>query len=163
MSKPRRKIRISKVFIMATLGSAFVCVLVGVVVAGLWFKRQCNIVYDEVNSSVVKSGMKIHAEYDEVEVEISRSNINSVINSVTSRMVYFSSASKMPQAEPVILRFGDELLMEIYPDEGYGVFVKHVTNARTKYYIIENTCNFNNLKRMISVEDWSYPNILINN
>jgi hypothetical protein len=163
MSSHIRKRKFNKWIILPILGSAILVVMLGIVVSGFWYKSQCNKIYDEINASVVKSGMKIYAEYDERKVEISRPNINYVINSITNRMVLFTSADKMPQTEPVILQFGDELLMEVYPNEGYGVFVKHATDKKTNYYLIENTCNFNNLKKMVSLDEWSYPNILVGN
>lgn len=148
--------------IFAIVGITILVSLIGVVVAGFWYKRKCSIIYDEVNASVVKSGMIIHAEYSGQKVLISQPNINYIINSVTDRMVKFASVDDMPkEVEPVILQFGEELLMEVYPAEGYDVFVKHANKNKTKYYFINETCNFNNLKKMVSLDQWTYPNISI--
>ncbi len=93
------------------------------------------------------------------KVLISEANINPIIKSITDSMVVFASADDIPNEDPVILEFGDLLLMEIYPAEGYEVFVKHVRKNKAKYYYIKNTCNFNNLKKMVSLDQWSNPNI----
>lgn len=162
MNNPVRKRKVNKWMILPIIGCIVLVTMLGTVISGFWYKRQCSIVYDEVNSSVVKSGMKIYAKYDEQKVEISRPNINYIINSVTDRMILFTSADKTPQTEPIILEFGEELSMEIYPSDGYQVFVKHATTGeKAKYYLIKNTCNFNNLKKMVSLDEWSYPNILV--
>lgn len=161
MSNPKRRKKSAIKIILAIVGGMMLVAMIGVIVSGIWYKRQCNIIYDEVNSSVVSSGMKIYAEYEGEGVEISKANINNIINSVTDRMVLFTSADKMPDEEPVILRFANELSMEIYPANGYEVFVKHITESKTRYYYIENTCNFTNLKKMVSLDQWSYPNILV--
>lgn len=163
MSNPVRKRKVNKWIILPALGCIILIVMLGTVIGGFWYKRQCSIVYDEVNASIVKSGMKLYAEYDEQKVEISRPNINYIINSVTNRMVLFASADKKPQTEPIILEFGEELSMEIYPSDGYEVFVKHATDKKTKYYLIKNTCNFDNLRKMVSLDEWSYPNMLVEN
>lgn len=153
-------------FIKANLfpvfGIVILITMIAVVYRFFWYKRQCDIIYNEVNSSVVECGMKVHAKYQGQKVEISQANINRVINSVTDRLVYFASADEMPQKEPIILEFGDILLMEIYPATGYEVFVKHQTQDKTSYYIIKDTCNFDQLRKVVSVDEWSSPNILIN-
>ncbi len=160
MERVRRKIRFSKGMMFGAFFIIALIAMVGVVVGGILYKRQCDNVYDEVNASIVESGMKLYGEYNGQNVEISQQNINYIINSVTSRMVTFSSANKMPSVDPVILQFGDSLLMEVYPEEDYKVFIKHRTDKKTKYYYIDDTCNFSNLIKMVSVDEWSYPNIV---
>ena len=163
MNNPGRKRQFNKSILFPVIGIGLLLAMIGVVVSGFWYQRQCSIIYDEVNASVVKSGMKIYAEYDGQKVEISRPNINYVINAITDRLVSFTSEDKTPEEEPVILAFGEELLMEIYPAEDYNVFVRHTADDKTKHYIIKGTCNFNNLKKMVSLDQWSYPNILVEN
>lgn len=161
MNSSKNKRKLNKGNLVLITVTLLLVVMVGVVVRAFWYKRQCDIIYSEVNSSVVKSNMKIYTEYEGQKVEISQPNINRVINSVTNDLVLFTSAKEMPEEDPIVLEFGDELLMEIYPGEKYEVFVKHETDKKTRYYTIENTCNFKQLKQIISLDEWSYPNILI--
>lgn len=163
MSNSKKKRKPYKGSAITVIAIIILIVMAGVVGRAFWYKRQCDIIYSEVNSSVVRSGMKIYAEHKGQKVEISKPNINRVINSVTDRMVLFTSADEMPEEEPIILEFGDVLLMEIYPGERYDVFVKHATDEKTKYYIIKDTCNFDQLKKLVSLDEWSYPNILMEN
>ena len=163
MSNSKKKRKIYKGSVITAIAIIVLIVMAGVVIRAFWYKRQCDIVYSEVNSSFVKSGMKIYAEYNGQKVEISQPNINRVINSVTDRMVLFTSEKEMPEGEPIILEFGDVLLMEIYQGERYDVFVKHKTDEDAKYYIIKDTCNFQQLRKMISLDEWAYPNILMEN
>jgi hypothetical protein len=137
--------------------------MIVIIFEGFWYKRRCDIINEEINASVLKSGMKIYAEYQNQRVEISQANINRVINSVTDRLVYFSSKDEMPEAEPIVLEFGNVMSLEIYPDEGYDVFVKNSSDKGTKYYIIKETCSFKQLRKMVSVDEWAYPNILTEN
>lgn len=157
--KSKRKLNKGNLVLISVI--ILLIVMVCVVVRGFWYKRQCDLIYNEVNTGVVRSGMKIYAEYEGQKVEIASPNINRVVNSVTNPLVLFTSVDKMPEAEPIILEFGDELRMEIYPGNNYEVFVKHVNDKKTKYYTIENTCSFKQLKKIISLDEWSHPNILI--
>ena len=163
MSSPEWKRRINKGNILLVTGIIILLIMIGVVFRIFWYKRQCDIIYNEVNSSIVESEMKLYAEYMGQKVQISRPNINRIINSITDRLVYFTSEKEMPEEDPIVLEFGDVLFMEVYPAEGYEVFVKHSTDEKTEYYIIKNTCSFKQLKKMVSVDEWSSPNILIEN
>lgn len=163
MSKSKKKIKFNKSMLMIAVGSIIIFAMVGVIVSGFWYKRQCDIIYDEVNVSVVECGLQVHGEYDGQIVLLSQPNLNYVIRSVTDKMVVLSSHDEIPEGEPepVRLHFGDVLLMEIYPGEGNKVFVRHYIDNKAKYYIIDGTCNFKNLKKMVSLDEWSYPNYLV--
>ena len=163
MSKSKKKIKFNKSILLIILGSIILIAMVGVIVSGFWYKRQCDIIYDEVNASVVECGMQVHGEYEGQRVLLSQPNLNYVMRSVTDKMVVLSSRDDIPdgEPEPVRLHFGEVLLMELYPGEGNKVFIRHFIDDKTKYYIIEDTCNFNNLKKMVSLDEWGYPNILL--
>lgn len=160
MSKTKRR-KVNKTIILIVVGSIIFMAMVGTVVRMLWYKRKCDIIYNEVNASVVECDEIVYGEYGGQKVMLSRPNLNYVLKSVTDRLVVLSSADKMPSGDPVSLYFGEVLLMEIYKGEGYDVFVKHVIDNKTKYYIIDGTCNFKNLKKMVSLDEWSYPNFLV--
>ena len=159
MTKGKRKV--NKTIILIIVGSIILMAMVGTIVRIFWYKRKCDIIYNEVYASVVECDEKVFAEYGGQMVILSRPNLNYVLKSVTDRLVILSSADKMPTGDPVRLYFGDVLLMEVYQTEGYDVFVKHVIDKKTKYYIIDGTCNFKNLKKMVSLDEWSYPNFLV--
>lgn len=159
MSSSKRKINRTIIFVV--IGSIILIAMIGVVVSGFWYKRKCDIIYDEVNASVFECDEIVFGEYDGKKVILSQPNLNYVLRSITDRMVVFSSADEIPSESPVSLYFGDALLMEVYPGEDSQVFIKHSIGKKTKYYIIEETCNFKNLMKMVSIDEWSSPNLLV--
>jgi len=163
LSNNAKKYKISKTMVLAIVGSMMLVAMVGLIIRIFWYKRQCDIIYAEVNASVVECGEEVYGEYDGQMVLLSQANLSYVLRSVTDKMVVISSRDEIPEGEPepVRLHFGDVLLMEVYPGEDNKVFIKHSINKTTKYYVIDGTCNFNNLKKMVSIDEWSYPNYLV--
>ena len=55
--------------------------MVGTIVRIFWYKRKCDIIYNEVYASVVECDEKVFAEYGGQMVILSRPNLNYVLKS----------------------------------------------------------------------------------
>lgn len=155
-----RSLILNKWAILIVLGIIMFFGVIGFIARACWYVYQCNSIYNQVTGCTGDNDITIYGEYDGQTVKVAYGNRTSIWDTVTEKMVTFTSADKMPAQQPVILRFEDKLKMEIYPAEGKDLFVKHITDKETKYYIIKNACDFSYLKKMVSIEGWNVPNMI---
>jgi hypothetical protein len=155
-TKRRFKLDIGKVAIIFVL--ALIIAGLSIVYVAFQHKLKINAVFNQVTKYVGNPDNTMFGEYNGQTVKIAHENRDVIWNSVTDKNIKFSTSDKMPAEEPIIIQFGDKLELDIYPMEDYDVFVKHISENKVKYYIIEGTCNFSHLKRMVSLEGWYVPN-----
>lgn len=130
------------------------------IVSSLWYSRQCSLIYNQVTNCVGNYDIAMYGEYDGQIVEIARENRNPIWDSITDKMVVFTTADQMPAEQPVIVRFDDILKMEIYPTDSKDLFVKYEKGGTVKYYFVKNTSYFSYLLKMVSKDGWLAPNIV---
>lgn len=121
-------------------------------------KLKIERIYNQITECVGTREITMYGEYNDQTVKISLENRGPIWEYLTDRNIEFTTIDDMPDVEPIIVQFDDKLEMDIYPMEDYKVFVKHVDGKKVIYYIIDGTCNFTNLKRMVSLEGWYAPN-----
>ncbi len=153
--------RFDKGKFLMILGPVILVIMIGGVISAIWYVRQCNLIYNQVIDCVGNKDITMYGEYDGQLVEISPENQYPIWNTITKKMVTFTSADKMPDKKPVIIRFDDILEMEIYPTESRDLFVKHVKDKKIRYYYITDARDFSYLKKMVSLDGWSAPNIIV--
>lgn len=159
----KRKTRdffLNKWIIMIVLMTVILLGMIGFIVSSLWYSHQCNMIYNQVTDCVGDKAVTIYGEYNGQMVEIAYENRNSIWDTITDKMVVFTSANKMPAQQPVIIRFDDYMKIEVYPTESKDLFVKHLTGKTIKYYYIKNACDFTYLQKMVSLEGWNVPNMI---
>jgi hypothetical protein len=156
-----RRFSLDKGKVLLILAPVILVGMIGAIVSALWYVRQCNVNYQQVIGCIGNNEITMYGEYDGQIVEISYENRHPIGNTITEKMVTFTSADKMPAETPVIIRFDDILEMDIYPTKSKDLFVKHVTDKKIKYYYIKDACDFSYLKKMVSFEGWCVPNIIV--
>jgi hypothetical protein len=121
-------------------------------------KLKVNSVFNQVTDCVGNPDMTMFGDYNGQTVKIAYENRDVIWNAITDKNIIFSSADKIPATDPIIIKFGDELELDIYQMEDFNVFVRHMSGEKVYYYIIKGTCNFFNLEKMVSLEGWYTPN-----
>lgn len=156
-----RRFHLSKGTFLMILAPVILFAMIGAIGSALWYAHQCNLNYNQVIDCIGHNEITMYGEYDGQIVEISYENRHPIGNTIAEKMVTFTSADKMPAKKPVIIRFDDILEMDIYPTENKDLFVKHVMDKKIKYYYIKDACDFSYLKKMVSLEGWCAPNIIV--
>lgn len=157
------RFRTNKWVILSIFGISLLLIIIVFIVRALMFSYQCNIIYNQVSAHAGNNDLAMHGEYNGEIVEITYENRFPIWDTVSDKMVEFTSADKMPDEKPVTLSFEDGFLMELYPTDSKDLFVKHVNNDKVKYYYIKNTNYFDYLVKMVSLEGWSVANKSVNN
>lgn len=152
------RFRTNKWVILSILGISVFLVIIAFIVKALMFSYQCNVIYNQVSVHAGNNELTMYGEYDGAIVEITYENRFPIWDTVSDKMVEFTSADKTPDEKPVTLCFEDGFLMELYPTDSKDLFVKHVNNDKVKYYYIKNTNYFDYLVKMVSLEGWYVAN-----
>lgn len=161
MTIAKFRIRFNKWICLSITGILVFVVIIFFIVRALMFSYQCNVIYNQVSAHIGNNDLVMYGEYDGQIVEISYENRFPIWDTVSDKMVEFTTVDRLPDMKPVILRFEDGFLMELYPTDSKDLFVKHVTNDKVRYYYINNTNYFEYLVKMVSLEGWSVTNKVI--
>lgn len=157
------RFRTNKWVILSILGISVFLVIIAFIVRALMFSYQCNIIYNQVSAHIGNNDLVMYGEYNGEIVEVTYENRFPIWDTVSDKMVEFTSSDKTPEEKPVTLHFEDGFLMELYPTDSKDLFVKHVNNDKVEYYYIKNTNYFDYLVKMVSLEGWSVANKSVNN
>lgn len=130
----------------------------GIIYGSLSKKLKIEAVFNQVTNYAGNPDVTMYGEYKGQTVKIAHDNREVIWNAVTDKNIIFSTADDMPATEPIIILFDDKLELDIYSMADYQVFVRQITGKEEKYYIIDGTCNFSFLERMVSLEGWYAPN-----
>lgn len=156
--KAKKKIRLEIWKIMIFLVVALLIAGFGIIYGSIRQKLKIERIYNQITECVGTREVTMYGEYNDQTVKIALDNRGPIWEYLTDKNIKFSTADYMPSVEPIIVQFGDKLEMDVYPMEDYKVFVKHMEGKKVIYYIIDGTCNFSNLEKMVSLEGWYAPN-----
>lgn len=153
----------NKWLILSILGISIFLLTIVFIVKALMFSYQCNVIYNQVSTHSGNNDLAMYGEYDGEIVEIAYENRFPIWDTISDKMVEFTSANKTPAEKPVILSFEDGFLMELYPTDSKNLFVKQVNNDKVKYYYIKDTNYFDYLIKMVSLDGWYVANKSVSN
>ncbi|MFT4144701.1 MAG: hypothetical protein QM644_09620 [Mobilitalea sp.] len=163
MKLAQGRFKFNKWIVLSMLGISVFILIIAFIVRALMFSYQCNEIYYQVSTHAGNNDLVMYGEYDNQIVEIAYENRFPIWDTVSDKMVEFTSADKTPDDKPVTLRFEDGFSMEVYPTDSKDLFVKHVIKDKIKYYYIKNTNYFDYLVKMVSPDGWSAANLSVSN
>lgn len=160
MLKTKLRFKLSPGMIILIIIVILLIVGSGVIFKGFQYKMKVGGIFNNITACVGDRDTAMFGSFKGDTVKIAYENRDVIWNAITDKNIVFTTVEDMPAKEPITIRFDRKLEMEIYPMEGYDVFVKYIDGDKTQHYIIEGTCSFTQLERMISLDGWYAPNTL---